>query len=231
MKHEILYQPDNTVIKFVLNRGEAVRAESDAMVCMSDGMEFQTNFGQGKKSGGILKNLMRSFLTSESFFTNVFTAAEDGQEVILAPSLEGDVELVELAGNTLIVQAKSYIASSPDITINTKWQGMKSFFSGESMFMMEISGTGFVVLNAFGGIFKVPVKGKYIADTGHIVAFTAGLNYRVTKASSGWIKSFMSGEGFVCEFDGSGDVYIQSRNPQEYGRFVGPKLKPIIKNQ
>ena len=230
MKHEILYQPDNTAIKFILNKGEAVRAESDAMVCMSDGMEFKTNFGAGKNSGGILKNLMRNFLTGDSFFTNLFTASDDGQEVILAPSLEGDIDLIETSSEALVVQARSYLASSPDLTLNTKWQGMKSFFSGESMFMIEASGTGFVVVAAFGGVFKVAVNGGYTVDTGHIVAFSSTLNYKVSKASSGWIKSFMSGEGFVCEFSGKGDVYVQSRNPQEYGRFVGPKLKPIVKN-
>lgn len=229
MQHEVLYSPDNTVIKFVLNSGEAVRAESDAMVSMSDGMELKTGFGAGKKSGGIFKKLMRGFLTGESFFTNVFTATETGQEIIFAPSLEGDIEIVELGGKALIIQASSYLAGHPDIAMNTKWQGMKSFFSGESMFMIEASGNGFVVVNAFGGIQKVSVKGNYIVDTGHIVAFTGGLNYKVRKAGSGWISSFLSGEGLVCEFNGDGDVYIQSRNPVEYGKLVGPKLKPIVR--
>jgi len=231
MQHEVLYSPDNTVIKFVFNAGESVRAESDAMVSMSDGLELQTGFGAGKKSGGIFKKLMRGFLTGESFFTNVFKATASGQEIILAPSLEGDIELVELKGGSLIIQARSYLAGHPDVSMNTKWQGMKSFFSGESSFMIEASGNNFVVINAFGGIQKISVKEQYIVDTGHIVAFTGGLNYRVVKAGSGWISSFLSGEGLVCEFNGEGDVYIQSRNPVEYGKFIGPKLRPRVKYQ
>ena len=231
MEHEILYSPDNTVVKFVFKSGEAVRAESDAMVSMSDGLELQTGFGAGKKSGGIFKKLMRGFLTGESFFTNVFTATASNQEIILAPSLEGDIELVELNGGSLIIQARSYLAGHPDVVMNTKWQGMKSFVSGESSFMIEASGNGFVVINAFGGIQKITVKGQYIVDTGHVVAFTGGLNYRVAKAGSGWISSFLSGEGLVCEFNGEGDVYIQSRNPVEYGKFVGPQLRPRVKYQ
>jgi uncharacterized protein (TIGR00266 family) len=229
VQHEILYAPDHSVIKFILKAGESLRAESDAMVAMSDGIELKTGFGAGPKSGGILKNLFRSLVTGESFFTNVFTATDDGQEILFAPELVGDIEVAELKNSTLIIQATSYLLSSNAIAINSKWQGMKSFFSGESMFMIEASGTGFVALAAFGGIQEVAVDSSYIVDTGHIVAFTAGLSYKVTKASAGWIASFLSGEGLVCEFTGRGTVYIQSRNPKEYGAFVGPKLKPIVK--
>lgn len=229
MKHEILYSPENTAIKFVLNRGEQIRAESDAMICMSDGIELQTGFGAGKKSGGILKNLLRSVLTSESFFTNTFTATQDGQEILMGPGMEGDIDLVDLETNGLIIQAGSYLCSSPDIEINTKWQGMKSFFSGESMFMMDVGGPGFVVLSAFGGLQKIQVSGNFIVDTGHIVAFSKGLKYSIGKAAKGWISSFLSGEGLICEFSGEGYVYTQSRNPIEYGRFVGQQLAPIVK--
>lgn len=232
MQHEILYAPDHSVLKLTLTRGETVRAEADAMIAMSDGLEFKTGFGGGGKSGGFLKNLFRSMVTGESFFTNTFTATSDGQELLLAPDLIGDIEWVGLGANSsLVIQATSYMASTMGVTINPKWQGMKSFFSGESMFMIEASGTGHVALNAFGGIQEVSVKDRYIVDTGHIVAFTSGLSYRVTKAAKGWIQSFLSGEGFVCEFTGTGTVYIQSRNPKEYGQTIGSLLKPRIKNQ
>lgn len=227
MKHDILYSPDNTAVKFILNTGEAVRAESDAMLCMSEGVNITTGFGMGKRSGGKLKNFLRAALTQESFFTNVFTATADGQEILLAPSLEGDIEVIDLSQTgRLIIQGSSFLAAHPDVALNTKWQGFKSFVSGESMFMMEASGDGMVVISAFGGVARVEVNGSYVVDTGHIVAFDAGLNYRVTKAGSGWISSFLSGEGLVCEFTGKGNLYLQSRNPQEFGKFVGPKLKP-----
>lgn len=231
MKHEILYSPDNTVIKFTLNQGESVRAESDAMISMSDGVDLKTGFGAGANSGGILKNIFRSIVTGESFFTNVFTATASGQEVLLAPGLEGDIELVSVENSALYIQAKSFLAGDPDLTLDTKWQGARRFFSGESMFFMKASGHGFVVINAFGGLQKITVKDRYIVDTGHIVAFTEGLTYNITKSSAGWISSFLSGEGLVCEFQGQGDVYIQSRNPIEFGRFVGSKLKPIVREE
>ncbi len=229
MRHEILYSPENTLLKVILAKGESIRTESGSMVGMSDGLTLKTGFGAGKNSGGFLKNLVRSLVTRESFFTNVYTATADGQDILLAPALEGDIDFVDLGQQALFVQAGCYLASSPDLTVDSQFQGIKGFFSGESLFLLKISGQGQVALTAFGGIEKIAVTDKLVVDTGHVVAFTEGLSYTIGKASKGWISSFLSGEGLVCEFSGSGTIYLQSRNPAEYGRLVGSKLLPIIR--
>jgi uncharacterized protein (AIM24 family) len=48
----------------------------------------------------------------------------------------------------------------------------------------------------------------------------------VEKAGSGWIASYLSGEGLVLRLRGRGRVYLQTRNPNEYGRTVGSQLPP-----
>jgi len=83
-----------------------------------------------------------------------------------------------------------------------------------------------VLVNAFGAIETYELDGEVIVDTGHLVAFEAGINYEVTKASRGWIASFLSGEGLVLRMRGRGRLYLQSRNPKEYGRAVGSELPP-----
>ena len=60
---------------------------------------------------------------------------------------------------------------------------------------------------------------------GH-VALGAGIEYEVTKASRGWIASYLSGEGLVLRMSGRGRIYLQSRNPSEYGKAVGSQLPP-----
>ena len=229
MHHEILYSPENTLLKIRLAKGESIRTESGSMLGMSDGFTLKTGFGAGKNSGGFLKNIFRSLVTRESFFTNVYTATGDDQEILLAPALEGDIDFVELKQQALFVQAGSYLASAPHLTVDSQFQGIKGFFSGESLFLLKISGQGQVALTAFGGIEKITITDKLVVDTGHVVAFTEGLTYTVGKAGKGWVSSFLSGEGLVCEFSGIGTLYLQSRNPAEYGRFVGSKLLPIIK--
>ena len=70
------------------------------------------------------------------------------------------------------------------------------------------------------------VDGEFVVDTGHVVAWETSLDYAIGKAASGWVASFFSGEGFVCEFRGRGRLYMQSRNPEEYGSTVGALLPP-----
>ena len=96
------------------------------------------------------------------------------------------------------------------------------------MFILRATGHGLVALGAFGALECVEVDGELTIDTGHLVAWadTPELQYRVGKASSGWIASFLSGEGLVCKFSGKGKVWVQTRNPSEYGTLIGRMLPP-----
>ena len=48
-------------------------------------------------------------------------------------------------------------------------------------------------------------------DNGHVVAFTEGLSYNISKVKG--LGSFLfGGEGFTLDFQGSGKVWIQTRN-------------------
>jgi len=122
MEHEILYRPSYSLVRVSLNQGESISAESGAMVSMSSGIEIKT-----AAKGGIFGALKRSVLGGESFFINTFHASEAG-EVTFAPSLPGDISAIELKGETLFAQSGSYIAASPEIEVNTKWGGAKTFF-------------------------------------------------------------------------------------------------------
>src|SRR5690606_5215894 len=134
---------------------------------------------------------------------------------------------VELrAGEPLYIQGSSYVAAPDSVEIDTRWQGMKGFFSGESLFFLEATGVGPVLVNAFGAIEPYDVDGDVFVDTGHLVAFGAGVQYEVTKASRGWIASYLSGEGLVLRLRGRGRIYLQSRNPSEYGQAIGSQLPP-----
>ena len=127
----------------------------------------------------------------------------------------------ELNGEGLIVQGGSYVASSPGIDINMNWQGFKSLVSKENLFWLGIKGKGTLVINSFGIIYPIQVNGEYIVDTGHIVAFTEGLQYDITKIG-GYKSLFFSGEGLVCKFRGKGKVWIQTRKVMPFIAWVNP---------
>ncbi|MFC1642303.1 TIGR00266 family protein [Myxococcota bacterium] len=221
MQIDILYRPAHSLARVALQSGEAVVAESGAMVGMSTNIQMQT------QSGGVMSGLKRMF-GGESFFRNTFSVHEGPGEVLLAHALCGDMAMLEMTPGGYYVQSSSFIASTVNVQISTTVGGFRSFFGGEGIFVLQAtcSGPGQLLVGAFGGIQELSCNGSLVIDTGHLVAWDAGLHYSVGKSASGWIASWLSGEGLVCHFAGQGRIWIQSRNPAEYGQTMGRLLPP-----
>jgi uncharacterized protein (TIGR00266 family) len=224
MKVDILHQPDSSVAKIDMEPMEELVAEAGAMVAMSGYMNASTTLRQGK-GGGIFGGLKR-MLAGESLFLSMFRSGASSAEIYLAPKLMGDILPYQLTPTGLVVQSTGYLASTPSVDIEVGFQGLKSLFSGESIFWLNVSGSGLVLLSAFGGIYEIDVDGEYVVDTGHIVAFEKSLNFSITKAGSSWIGAFLGGEGLVCRFQGRGKLFCQTHNPGAFGQAVGSQLPP-----
>lgn len=219
MQVNLLYRPSQSLAQVWLQPNESVMAESGAMVGMSTNVQMQT------QSGGLLKGLKRMF-GGESFFRNTFTAAQGQGEVLFATPLCGDMAVLDVGARQWNVQNSAFIASSAGVDVKTKSGGFKGLFSGAGLFMLETQGQGQMIIGAFGALEAIQVDGSIVIDTGHLAAWESTLKYKVGKSGSGWIASFLSGEGLVCHFEGQGTVYLQSRNAAEYGQTIGAMLPP-----
>ena len=220
MEVEILYRPSYSLGVLRLGPNEEVRVEGGAMVSMSKGIAVQT-----KAAGGILKSLARSLLAGESFFHNTYRAPSTGGELTVAPALPGDLFVVDLKDETLLVQSGSYVASEMGVTLDTKWGGAKTFFASEGLIMLRASGTGKLLLSSFGAIHPVDLEAgeTYTVDTGHLVAFTEGIGFKVRRI--GGLKStFFSGEGLVVDLTGPGRVLLQTRSTDAFLAWLLPHL-------
>jgi uncharacterized protein (TIGR00266 family) len=226
MHFELLYKPTHSLAIAQLQANEGVRAESSAMIGMTSNIQVATTAGSAR-SGGFLKSLKRGVLGGESFFTNHFTAVGGPGQVTLAPQLCGDMIVHTVSPNEdLLIQGQSYVAAPDSVQIDTQFQGFKGLFSGESLFFLKATGSGPVLINAFGAIESLDLDGEMVVDTGHLVAFSSFIRYEVSTAAPSWITSFLSGEGLVLKMQGRGRVYVQSRNPSEYGTTVAAELPP-----
>ncbi|KJH73035.1 TIGR00266 family protein [Aliterella atlantica] len=224
MNIEILHQPDSAIAKINLDSGEELVAEAGCMIAMSGYINASTTLRQGK-GGGVLGGLKR-LVAGESLFLSVFRSPKAGGEIFLAPKFMGDILHYPVTGMGLVVQSSSYLASESDVDIELGFQGFRSLFSGESLFWLNITGSGNVILSSFGAVYAVDIDGEFVVDTGHIVAFEKSLNFEISKAGSSWVGAFLGGEGFVCRFKGQGKVFCQTHNPGAFGRAVGSKLPP-----
>jgi uncharacterized protein (TIGR00266 family) len=219
MKSEILYPGAFPLVRVELSSGETIKAESGAMVASSPTIDVES-----KMEGGFLGALSRKLLTGEKFFFQTLRAARGAGEVLLAPTVPGDIIVIDLDGvNEYFVQKDGFLAGAEGVKIDSQMQSLgRGLMGGEGFFILKISGQGQLILNSFGAIHRVDLapNQEYIVDNAHLVAWTATTSYAIERASAGWIASFTSGEGFVCRFRGPGVVYIQSRNPGGFGAWI-----------
>ena len=207
-----------------LRPGEQFVSESGAMFRASANIEIDVTT-RSRRSGGLIAGLKR-MLAEESFFFSTYscTDREDG-EVGLAPKLQGGIAAIDCDGvSSWVCAGGSYLGAASGLNIDTQFQGLKGMFSGESLSFLSVEGSGQLLVNAFGKINKVEVDGELTVDTGHVVSFQDSLDYSLGKAGGSWIQSFLAGEGLVLNFTGRGTLYLQSHNPDEFGKSLGPML-------
>lgn len=202
---------------------QAISAEAGAMVSMSANIELESQM-----KGGVFGALKRA-VGGESAFVSTFTSRGGPGEVTFAPGAPGDVAGIEMNNQTFMVQSSSYLAGDTSLVVDTKFGGAKSFFGGEGLFVLQVSGAGLLLVSSFGAIHRKTLRPgeKYVIDTGHLVAWEGHMQYNLRKAASGFFRSFLSGEGMVAEFSGPGEVLIQTRN---LAAFAG-LLKPFFPSQ
>jgi uncharacterized protein (TIGR00266 family) len=213
-------RPAYAIAKVALDAGEEIVAEGGAMVAMTEGFELET-----KARGGFLKSIARSTFGGESFFMNTFKAPGSGGTVRLAPALPGDMRVIELKDERVMVQSGGFIASSPSLEVETKWGGAKTFFASEGLIMLRVSGNGSLIIAAYGAIEEIELGPgeKFTVDTGHLVTFTQDIGFDVRKVG-GWKSTMFSGEGLVVDLTGPGKLTLQTRSQDAFLGWLIPRL-------
>ena len=224
------FGPAFTMATAHLKPGDSIKVEPGAMVSQSVGLDMKTGMsGKGGGLGGFLKSVAKSVLGGESFFLNTFTAGSGGGWISIAPSSPGDIKTLEIEpGSNIFMQGGAFLASSPNVSYDLNFQGAKSLFSRESMFFLRAfseGGPGQVLYSAYGAIKEIEVTPTtpLRVDNGHLVAFTDDIQYSVVP-SGGLKTSLFGGEALVLEIQGSGKVWIQSRNIEALASTIIPFL-------
>lgn len=222
-RYEVLHQPSFSLAVVQLQAEQSIQAEAGAMVSMSANVELQSQM-----KGGLFGAIKRA-AGGESAFVSTFTARGGPGEVTFAPGTPGDIAAIELGGQSFFVQSSSYLAGDSTLTVDTRWGGARSFFSGEGLFVLMVQGRGLLLVSSFGAIHrkKLGPGERYIVDTGHLVAWEGTTQYTLRKAATGFFRSMMSGEGIVAEFQGPGELLIQTRNLAA----LAGLLKPFFPSQ
>lgn len=220
MKSEIRYRPAFASIFLELEGQDHLIAETNAMASMSSKITFDT-----RPAGSFFTGLCRWLGGGESFFVNDFSVSDGSSaELVLTRNTPGDIACLELDGKEMFFQPGAFIACTPEIKIGTQFAGFKSFIAREGLFRLRVSGRGKVWFGAFGGLIEKEIRGEYIVDTAHLVAYEPQISLNIQTASSGLFSSFFSGEGLVSRLQGEGKIYLQSRSLNGLAGWINPKL-------
>lgn len=207
MQVELTHRPSYTHLIVELTAGETIMAEPGAMVSHSPSVSIET----GSSRDGLLSSA-KSMLGGESAFANEFTAEGEPGTVTLSPPTPGDIYHHELTGNTLYAVDGAYLASDPDLDIDSDFGGLKSMLAGASITPLALKGTGDVFIEAFGGIETTTLDHgeSYVVDNDHVIAWEGSVEFDARRV--GGLKStLLSGEGLVMDFTGPGTVWYQTR--------------------
>jgi uncharacterized protein (TIGR00266 family) len=135
-------------------------------------------------------------------------------------------------GNGYIIQKSAYVASTPQVDLDIKWQGFTRGIFGQGLFMIRVTGSGDLFINTFGALEKIELQPneELVVDNFHLAAFSESCRYEVRKF--GGLKStILGGEGLVVSVKGPGDVYIQTKNPAEFAEWLWSLLEPYVRSR
>jgi uncharacterized protein (TIGR00266 family) len=217
MQIEIRNRPSFANLLVRLVRGDRIVTESDAMASMSSSITLQTRW-----NGGFFRAILRRLFGGESLFVNEFSS-EQGGELVLTQPTPGDIECVELKGNTLFLQPGAFLACDPTVEFGLGYAGLRSFVAREGLFRLKVSGHGRVWFGAYGGIVPKDVQAEYVVDSGHLVAYEPTVQLRLGLAG-GIFSSLFGGEGLVLRISGPGRIYLQTRSLQGLAAWVNNHL-------
>jgi len=208
LKYEIIGD-DMQAVKFVLTKGQGIRAEAGAMLYMSSGIHIDAGTG-----GGLIKGIKRS-IAGESFFITNFTCEGSQGEVSFAGPYPGKITPLRIAPDrSILCQRDAYLCSTNDVEVSvafTKRLGA-GFFGGEGFILQRLAGNGRGFVHSGGTTIKRELAAgeELRVDTGCIVAFTESVHYDI-KFVGGVKTALFGGEGlFFATLRGPGKVLLQT---------------------
>ncbi|KAF4316780.1 hypothetical protein BBO99_00008463 [Phytophthora kernoviae] len=217
---------DSQVVHIELEPEQCLRAETGAMIYMTDGVEMETTTAGGIGEG------MKRMMTGENFFVSRFTYHGDKKGKIALgtsfPSKIVHLRLNEFLGESIICQKGAFLCGSD--TVNIEMEFAKKFgvgfFGGEGFILQRLTGSGDVLVRASGTLIERELQpGEVLRiSSGCLVAFEPSVHYDITMMK-GAKNVLFGGEGlFVTTLTGPGKIYLQSL---PFDRVVGEMASRI----
>jgi len=221
MKYEIQHNGAGSILSVELEKGETFKAAAGSLMGKSSTINLE-----GTVDGGALEAVKRALLGGGTLFFVTLKAIESGGGAIIAPALPGAIKILEIGeadSSGTYLQGHSFLATLGQVTLDTEMQvAPVGLLTGEGLFVLHAAGKGALAVSAFGDLHYVKIEAgtDYLVDNGHLVAWRCDHSFKVEKSSTGWLSSFVSGEGLLWRFQGPAELWLQTRNPHAFSHWM-----------
>lgn len=230
MQSIIKHEPHFPVVTVDLAPAEELVADYGAMVARSPSIELHVRLCVGRRPSfvdtakALLAAIVRRMLGSRGLFMNHFSSSMGGW-VRLASPMGGAIKQLSLRDSAKWkIAPRSFIAHTGPIDLRMIWGSLRAVFSREGLVFLDAAGEGEIWVAGYGAIEEIEVKGSYVIDSGHVVAFEKKLSYEIRHASGHIGDTAIPGEGLVLELSGTGRVLVQTRNLGALTSWIGRQL-------
>ena len=171
---------ESQIITITLYPGQVLRAESGAMMYMTEGVEMNTTTGGGLSAG------FQRMLTGQNMFISDYTYTGNDPshgQVALGTDFPSKIVRVPVPeyGGKIVCQKGALLCASHTIDIQMEFSKNFStgFFGGEGFVLQGLTGDGDVFVKAGGTLIRRDLReGEQLRiSSGCLVAFSAGVDY------------------------------------------------------
>jgi uncharacterized protein (AIM24 family) len=194
--------------------GQRMFSQRGAMVAHRGDVSFTPNIQGGQ--GGIMSMIGRRVANEATPLMTV-----EGNGTVMFGHGGHHIQVVNLSGDTLYVEADRLLAFDGSLTQGTMFMGsqggvmgmVRGQVTGQGLFTTTLTGHGAVAVMAHGGVVELPITpGREVhVDPQAYVAHYGDVRNKLSSAL-GWREMVGrgSGEAFQLELSGSGAVFVQA---------------------
>lgn len=208
---------ESQIVTVAIEPGQILRAESGAMMYMTEGVSMNTTTGGGLSAG------FKRMLTGQNVFISDYSyEGEAGTTGLVALGTDFPSKIVRLSidqyGGKIVAQQGALLCASHTVDVEMEFTKKFStgFFGGEGFVLQALTGEGDVFLKAGGTLIRKELsEGEQLRiSSGSLVAFTTGVDFDI-QTMPGFKNVLFGGEGlFVTTLTGPGTVWLQGQPPQ-----------------
>ncbi|MYT77167.1 Uncharacterized conserved protein, AIM24 family [Streptomyces sp. MnatMP-M77] len=205
---------NSKMVEATLAPGQKLFSQRGAMLAYRGEVSFTPNI-QGSQ-GGVASMIGRRVAGEAAPLMTV-----EGSGTVMFGHGGHHIQVIELAGDTLYVEADRLLAFDGTLRQGTMFMGsqggvmgmVRGQVTGQGLFTTTLTGHGAVAVMAHGGVIELPIApGRDVhVDPQAYVAHHGEVRNKLSTAV-GWrdMVGRGSGEAFQLELSGSGAVYVQA---------------------